>query len=255
VIAHWLCHRWQNPLKYDDIDWASVITAANHCDEPVPLRYGGFEPRYCCDGIISADETHFSVAGKLLTSCAGTLYFRRGQVSMEVGVSKTPVMTLTDRDILGEIKMRHGAPLEKAVNRIRTSFVTPNRSYAVQNGPIYDRPDFQASDGRINEKTLEFPFTSSAPMVQRLAKRYCMSQRMPRQGSILAGPIAQLLDAGDVITIDSALSYLSGVYEVHEITHREDGVALTIAEYGPEIDDWAPMRDEQSWWINPVNMK
>jgi hypothetical protein len=253
-IAHWLCRRWQNPLAYADIDWPSFVAAANHCDEPVAVGYGDTEPRYQCDGIVTADQTHFDVLQTLLTCCAGALYYRRGKVSLEVGVLKTAVLTITDRDIVGDIQIQHDAPLDRAVNRVRTTFISPERSYVIANGPVLDRPDYQALDGRVNEKTLELPFTASVATVQRIAKRFMVSQRLPRQGTLTIGPIGQLLDAGDVINVQSQLQYLTGTYEVHEVVQRENGVALTLAEYSAEIEDWSPARDLETFVINPVSI-
>ena len=253
-IAHWLCRRWKNALQYEDIDWPSFMAAANHCDEPVAMRYSQTEPRYRCDGVLTSDESHFTVATRLLTCCAGALYYRRGKVALEVGGAKTPVLTITDRDIVGGVQMQHDAALDKAVNRVRTTFVAPDRAYEICNGPILDRADYQAIDGRVNERTLELPFTASSGTAQRLARRYMEASRLPRQGSMTIGPIGQLLDAGDVIVVQSQLSYICGTFEIFEIVHREDGIALTIAEYDDAIEDWAPNRDQESFDINPASM-
>jgi hypothetical protein len=250
-IAHWLTRRWQYPLAFEEIDWVSFAAAADGCDELVPLKYGGAEKRYRCDGIVSAGQSHFDVANDLLSCCAGSLFYRRGKVAIEVGVARDPVMTLTDRDIAGPIEMRHGASITQTINRIRTAFVSSGRSYEAQNAPVIDNLDYQAADGRVIERTLELPCTSSVATAQRLAKRFLESSRTRREGTLTAGPIAQLLDAGDRIVIETQLPYLNGVFEVREIVHRDSGIGLSLAEYIPLIDDWAPARDEVFYEINP----
>jgi hypothetical protein len=62
-----------------DIPLDRLISAANICDEAVPLAAGGTEPRYLANGGFPLTMKRGEVLQNLLTSCAGRLTYTQGQ--------------------------------------------------------------------------------------------------------------------------------------------------------------------------------
>jgi hypothetical protein len=59
-----------------------LITAANICDEQVPLAAGGTVPRYDCNGGFPLTVKRGEVLQNLLTSCGGRLTYSQGQFAI-----------------------------------------------------------------------------------------------------------------------------------------------------------------------------
>ena len=62
-----------------EIPAAQLITAANICDEAVPLVKGGTEPRYTVNGTFPLSLKRGEVLQNLLTACGGRLTYSGGQ--------------------------------------------------------------------------------------------------------------------------------------------------------------------------------
>jgi len=254
IQSHWLTQRWQYPVAEGEVDWGSVRTAADICDEAVGTA-SGVEKRYAAGGVISADDSHFEVARQLLTANAGRMYFRQGKMALESGAPKTSVFTVTDRDIVSGVSHRHSSPVTQAVNRVRTLFTATDREWEKANGPIVQNTDYQSEDGRVNEQTIDLPFTNSASATQRIAKRYLETQRAGRELQMTLAPRAQFLEAGDLITVSSlAIPYINGTYDLLSVVHSDAGIEVRLVEYSPLIDEWNPATDDLPFTISPASL-
>lgn len=88
-----------------EIPAAQLITAANLCDESVPLASGATEPRYACNGQFQLSTSRGEVLQNLLTSCGGRLTYAGGQfvihpaawpgTSLTLGAKPITAATLT----------------------------------------------------------------------------------------------------------------------------------------------------------------
>lgn len=252
IQTHWLTQRWQYPVPADEIDWDSIKSAANVCDETVGTRSGA-ERRYVAGGVISADDSHFETARTLLTANSGRMYFRQGRIALESGAPKSPVFTVVDRDIVSGISHRHSSAASQAVNRVRTLFTATNREWERANGPVVQSSAYQAGDGRVNEQTVDLSFTNSASTTQRIAKRYMETQRAGRELQMTLGPRAQFLEAGDLITVNSSsIPYINGIYDLISVTQASGGSEVRLVEYSPLVDAWDPSTDDQAFTISPA---
>lgn len=62
-----------------DVPTAQLISAANICDEAVPLAIGTTEPRYTSNGSFQLSAKRGEILQNLLTSCSGRLTYSGGQ--------------------------------------------------------------------------------------------------------------------------------------------------------------------------------
>ena len=75
-------------MQDSDVDDTAFSVAANVCDEAITLSGGGTEVRYAMNGVVTAGESHSTILGRMMTSCAGTLFWGAGKwklIAAEIG--------------------------------------------------------------------------------------------------------------------------------------------------------------------------
>lgn len=236
----------------DQIDEAALIAAANACDEAVYggdamndlPNYGGSMARYVCDGVFRSDQDRESTRQQIEESMAGFSLESAGVWRIQAGVWSTPVMALTDNDMLAPLT------LVQAVNKGETRFNTARGSYinAAGNGATeefakYVNPTFLAADGRPKVRDLALPFTGSFARCHQLARVAIEQSRGGAIYEIHPKMSAWHLQPGDRITLTSALYGLSGhTFRVQDWTYsRNAPLSLLVIE---DIPDYYDLADE-----------
>ena len=243
---------------WDEIDIEALKKAANDDDTPVPLKAGGTEPRYTCDGVVSLDGTAYSeVISKILTANAGFRVTSNGKYVFLSGVPRSPVWTLTDDSARGAMQYVAHAPLDRRVNIVKSSFASSEREYQVQEGPVLRNSTFITEDGMEMPLSLEFEFTSSHTMVQRLCS---IAMRDSRNGRMIVrreNIEAILLDAADVVNVQTdVIPGMGGVYIMEDIGPSDTPMEFDVSMrgYDPAIYNWTPATDEQDFTIAPTDL-
>lgn len=171
----------------DGIDQASVIAAANICDEIVAKVAGGTEPRYTCNGVVSLAEQPKATIEAMLTAMAGKFIWQAGQWRLQAGAYEIPTTVLTGDDARERgFSMSTRVSMASNFNAVRGTFVSPENDWQPDDFPAYASSVYLAEDGgerRYADITL--PFTTSADTAQRLAKITLERQR--RQLSVKVG--------------------------------------------------------------------
>lgn len=264
IIADYLRDPKFGRVPADRIDWESVKESAARDAEPVGLKGGGWQPRYCIDGVVDASQAPEEVLRTMLTANRGRVAMTgRKMRILSGGVRREPVMTVHDAVIVGAVECRSAAPRNQLVNRVKTEFIAQDREWSTANGPVYDRPDLQDEDGGIYEQSLQLPFVSSHQHAQRLAKAFMLDARYGRfvtaQVALgVAGCFPVLLEAGDIIRLELTwLPSATGLYTVEKAEFSADfqSIALSLSEFSAEIEDgWIPEEDEQPFEISPATV-
>lgn len=79
------------------IDDVSFATAANVCDEAVPIKGGGTIPRYAIGLSYSFDEEPRAVLSRIINACDGRLYITSaGKIGFDAGKWVSPAVTISD---------------------------------------------------------------------------------------------------------------------------------------------------------------
>ena len=248
-----------------DIPTASLIAAANLCDETISLAGGGTQPRYCCDHSFALNQGRGTILENMLTSCAGRISNQGGLYSIFPGSWVSPSLPLTDADILS-IKWKPRMSIMNTCNAVKGTYISPENAYQQGDVPAYmqdathgyasnpTEPQFMG-DGWLAEdqgerifKEANFPCTVSSAAAQRLAKIELLRTRNQGRGTIRCTMKAYQAVALDIIQITHPrYTWLNKNFEVLASRFVQDksngapvlAVELDIAETDPTIFDWS----------------
>jgi hypothetical protein len=136
-----------------------------------------------------------------------------GDVVASACATQEGLPTIHDGMWVGQIQYRAAAPKKSLVNRVRCTFVAPDREYNTVDGPILTDDPLVAADGELLEATINLPFTTDHRRAQRLTKGYLLATRL---GRTISGPLnLDILGvaAGMVVTVSSDLyPFMNGTY-------------------------------------------
>ena len=251
----------------DGLEVASLIEAANICDEEVALEGGGVEPRYSCNGVIRLSETPKTIIEALLTSMAGRAVWQAGQWRLRAGAYRIPVEVLTRDDLRdGGLALTTRQSRSASFNAVRGQFVSPENAWQPDDFPAVRSEVYRDEDnGEEVWRDIALPFTISASMAQRLAKieleRHRRQQSLRLSGKLKAwrvgaGETALFYDPrwgfagegfedGKPFEVLSVRLDLSGSGEGARLVPE-----LILRETSPLIYDWAA-REEQIYKASP----
>lgn len=233
----------------DGVDAASVIEAANICDEWVPLVAGGTERRYACNGILSLSETPKTLIEGLLSAMAGRTAMQGGTWRIHAGAWRVPEVTLTGDDVrAGGLVLATRVSQSENFNGVRGQFVSPENDWQPDDFPAIASAVYLAEDGGARKwRDIVLPFTISAAMAQRLAK--IELERARRQMTVkLAGKLAAWrAGVGETVMLSYARwGFAAKPFEVHgvnlDLAASGDGALLLpeliLRETSPLVYDW-----------------
>lgn len=186
-----------NDSAMDDLSFAA---SANVSDEAIPLAVGGTEARYQVNGIISADMSPRQVMERMMTTCAGTLFWGQGAWQLHVAYYTAPVTTLTLDDLRSSISLDTRASARDNFNRVTGTFIDASAGYISADYPPLESATFLAEDdGVSNTLDLQLPMTTSASAAQRLAKLVMFRAREQMTLSADFGMAAFGVQVGDIV--------------------------------------------------------
>lgn len=240
-VYDYLTHEHGMAVDPVDINIASVIAAANACDEYITLGVGGdaiSTPRYTCNGTWETGASREAVLDDLCRSMAGTATYA-GQWVISAGVYTPHVMTLTDNDLAGSISITQaGAPDEQISNGVRGVYVPRGTLTAVDMEP-YSNPALVAADGGELWESIDMPFTDRSWACRQIAR---ITIETRRNGLVISYPAkihAIRLQPGDRVNVTSPeYGWTSKTFRVTDtqLAPRQS-VALTLQEDAPEAWD------------------
>ena len=168
-----------------DVDWSSVIAAANICDEDVvvPGSPSTTQHRYECDGAISMGGIPADNLEQILTSMLGQVTYSSGKYRMFAGAFATPTMTLTEADLAGPIEYSTGSSRGVRYNAVKGTRYDTESGQEVEFVPRLS-PTYEAEDGNARlYRDIELPFTVDEFRAQRIAQ--IILRRSREQGTLI----------------------------------------------------------------------
>ncbi|MEI4485591.1 phage tail protein [Frigidibacter sp. MR17.14] len=225
---------------------ASFGVAALVSTEDVSLASGGAEDRYQCNGVISADATIGDVLQRMVTSCAGTLFYGGGEWQLRPAYYSPPVLDLGLDDLRSWISLQTRASMADAVNVVQGTFNDAAQGYVTADYPAIRSARFTAEDGGVEAPlNLDLPFTTSAAAAQRLAKITLYRAREQMTVSADFGLRALECQVGDTVSLTVArYGWAAKEFEVQAWRFFVNGdagdlrVALTLREISEEVFLW-----------------
>lgn len=227
---------------------ADCTAAANLCDEAVPLKAGGSEPRYSQGGWWEIGTEDADIRRQYLACYDGWMAEGGdGALSIRGGVYAPADVALTDRNIT-EANWNRGAPGRQTYNILQANFTSPEHGWTTQQAQ-----DWRDEGGvsRLGEKptTLDLGWVQSHGQARRLMKRHAARAFAVRHGD-LAADLAGLGHVTDrYLRIERSrgpTSMRSVVCELvgASIDLTAGKVAMSVVLADPLIDSWDPLAEE-----------
>ncbi len=233
-----------------EIDDASFIAAANICDEQIRVGTNSpavYESRYTINGAFSSEQQPKVVLKKMLTACGGALNYTGGKWTLKVAAWRTPTMTITEDEIIGEINMQASQSKRDIFNSIKGIYSSPLDLYQPVSFPPVTNSTYISEDGETIWKDVEYAFTTSYATCQRLAKIELEKARQQIIVNLSVNLKGFALQPADnvYITFDR-YGWSNKVFEVlnWEFSSREMNgiptpmVNLTLKETAQSVYDW-----------------
>lgn len=222
-------------------------TAADVCDEPVPLAAGGAEKRYRCGGWFFHDTDPVEVIDMLLTTCDGWLAPRGdGSLLVRAGKFTEPTVVFETQHIV-EFSTQRFVADEDAVNELIVGYTTPTNYSDVEAPAWIDQADKDAR-GKDRISSVEATWVQSGTQARRLAKRTVLRANAPCRGWIRTN-LFGLTALGERYirirnpTITSLADITAEIVRI-EFDLANMTVLIEYVQIGPEIDVWTPSQDE-----------
>jgi len=233
----------------DSLPAAAWTAAANACDEDVSLKSGGTEKRYRLNGIVSVDTENATVVRDMLSAMAGSLADASGVFKPYPGVAQTPVLTISDADLISDVELSFVPNLSRSnlVNAVFGSFSDPAQNYQSAALPPRISPDDIEADGGVElSANYALDYVSSGTQGQRILEIFRRRNRFQHGLTFSMRASGAVLEAGDWVTVNFDRYGLSGlVCEVVQGTlNRDATVPLELREVSGDIYAWSPVDDE-----------
>lgn len=246
VTAPGSSHMWFGvgaPLTF--LDPYSVYSArAAHCDDLVPLKTFGSEKRYEANGRLSADADHGTNIKNLADCMVARAIDEGGRVSIRLSEPQTPVVELTDADLIEdeETEIDPNARGDDVINRVEGRFIDPLNKYDGVDYPAVSSDTFAEIDGESITETWNQDFEISIERAQRKATIFLNQRRRTVEMTERFGSRAWIVRPGDWVTRKSDLrGFPAGkLFIAEEVRRFVDGtVRLVLLEVDPAELVWS----------------
>jgi hypothetical protein len=162
------------------VDAAQLVVAANACDVEVWTPYpewtdlghlGASKARYVCDGAFSSAQDREQTRQQLEDAMAGASHESGGVWRIQAGAWSTPVMSLTDDDMLAPVEVQQASTSgSQRYNGARGSYINQAGTGVSDDIVPYQNPNYRALDGKDRWQDLSFPFTGGHARCYQLAR-------------------------------------------------------------------------------------
>jgi hypothetical protein len=170
----------------DDIDWTSVIAAANVCDATVDSK-----PQYHIGGILPTDDEHAIVLRELEAAIGGKVGLVGGLYYLWAPSDDlTPVSSITDADLVDGVPVEYvpSGPIENLYNTARGRFVDPASLYQLVHYPEVAESAAVTEDGRSRVMAHDFSVVQDVDRAQRIARMLVRRSRFSGVYRFAVGP-------------------------------------------------------------------
>ncbi|WP_322882617.1 hypothetical protein U8C37_10050 [Sinorhizobium medicae] len=223
---------------------------ADVCDELVPLKGGGTERRYECNGWDTTENGPKSGLNAILSTCDGHLVARGdGARILTVGkFRESRTATLTDADIVGH-QVQYDVLFEDECNRLVPKFTYPATNYTSCDTDFFEDTAAQLSAGRVLTQEGSYEWCHQWRQARRLGKRDWLRLRQKVKGSLdvrLSG-INAVYARWVRLETPNRLPRLNGKLLENRrsvLALTKGGFSMDFVEQPDGIDDWNPTTEE-----------
>ena len=199
-------------------------SAANTCEQTVSSDTGGgSEKRYTTNGFTNMSAAPDGVLEGFLSSCAGKITYVNGKFNLFVGASQTPSLTITDDKVLSPPSASTRPQSGDLYNTVKPIYVDASNNYTGTDGGVYqdsgflaaDTPTGESSANYIKQLEVQYPYTTTATMADRLAKIALRHSRQTTQITLLTTLEFMKLQPQDwVYVTNERLGFTNKIFQV-----------------------------------------
>lgn len=228
-----------------EINEDDIIASANICDEMVAMPTGD-QKRYTINGALSCENGLKDNLNLATFAMSGMVVWVQGQWSVQAGAYQTPVMTITENEII-QVENLVAFPQRRDIfNSVTGTYIADNDLYVEKQIPVVKNDALIAQDGEQIERNINFPLVTDAIRAQRLAKIEIMRERQAVTISMLCNYATYDLRPGSHVYLSIArYGWTNKVFVVLERTLSENGIHYTLNETGPSVWDWTQFEGQE----------
>lgn len=234
------------------VDWTTVATEADVCDEIVPTLAGS-EPRYRCSAYWRTGEgqRHEEILKEIGACMAGGVVPPGDQYKIWSGRFQPPYIDIiTPDDYDGEaLSFSLTNPIENLHNTLRGKFISIADNWEERDYPEVSIAALVAQDGEPIYEDITYRFVTSPSQAQRLAKISLMTSRYGIPASLELNPGFLDIDAADVLRVTDASAAWTA--RPHRVMAREIGdndvVQLDLRYEAADFYEHNPLTDEREY--------
>jgi hypothetical protein len=246
-------------IPKERINAASFAAFADLCDEAVPLKTGGTEPRYRLWGAHALTESPKAVLERMALTCDAQVYQDAdGKVSVMGGQYRAPDFTLTDDDIFS-LEVQDGDNAMDGFNVLKGTFLSADHDYQDTEAEAWENTEALLTHAEKAE-SMEADMVPSHAQMRRLMKIKMGRLNRRWTGTLVTNlvgikarfPMGEGLHVIRVqyseLEMDEPVEVLSHTIEA---TQGAGGVLIwrckmTVGSVDPEWFDWDPETEEGS---------
>lgn len=202
----------KKPVSASRIDWASVVTEANICDELVTVPTGGSpatrtQKRYTLNGAFVVEPNFNSILDQMQTSCLGKRVYSSGKWRVYAGAYRSPTVTLTAADVVGEVTETTKTDGRDRYNSVRGTFLSAADQYIETTySPVSISAYVTRDNGDVLWRDFPMPFTDDDLRAQNIAYKLCLQSD---QQLVLTVPVRW---TGMKVTPETYVTFSYGPY-------------------------------------------
>lgn len=229
------------------VDWATVITAADVCDALVANKDGGTSKRYTCNGVlVNEPENLLDNEQKLIDAMLGHRTCVGGKYQIYAGSWETPGAgyTIAKSDWLSIESIVTVSPQDKSgrFSEVHCFFVDPNRNWQRVECYVRRNATYLADDASYpSALEMEQPLCTDESEAQRKAE---FVLRQSRNGVTLVGtlpPRFQFLKTFKTVSVTfSELGWSSKTFRIIAYDTLMDG-SVRVALKEEQSGDWTDL--------------
>lgn len=239
---------WGVPSSW--INWASVATAANICDELITVKNldgDGYTTikRYQCHTVLSMADAPADNLDVILSSMAGSYAFTAGEYRLWAGAFRTATLTITDKDVIGtkSITVSAVGGANDPPNVVTARFADATQNYAETSPKPVINAAYVTLDGRESPLDVSLSATTDPRQANYLMGVALEMNRPAYTVTLTVGGIGENIALGDTvqISLSGRPQYAGRTLEVRTIKDNGNGeFDLTMREIRT-----------QTWALNP----
>lgn len=251
ALDHYLRGRYLGSVKtfgigLDDVDvpYARHEAQANLCDEDVALKAGGTQKRYRANGFLSAERDYASTIKDLCRAMNARPADFGGRIGILDGESRTPVMTLTDDDVIdgAQEQYKPKRSWSALVSEVFGNYQNPGANYqSVEYKAVTDAAWVAEDGGETRPMQVDFEMETDHERAQRLAWLRAKRERRQAQLTGTYSLKAIELEQGDWFTRSGGRFGAGKTFEVINRILDPETFTVTLAafEVDPADSAWA----------------